>query len=259
LEQKKKENMSDKKTPEFWRDIKPGSTITLSDEQSIQESMSRGLGVGGLDFVVDSVLRIRHDDGLAEWYFYNLGDEHQEIYLVTKLVGQHIDVGVYFEPDEFPPGNRRDLVMRGDTWIFEEPEDVEDFLFDELKYNHELIMSLDVNNTGSQKEEDLVDVYFGMKNQGVQYGSAFNVPDHSGMGRIMASVVEYSTDTAYENPTVMILELGGDKSEDGGLISMLSGCPINLSEVDVLKSQIEKPVQRKKPTLWEKIVKRAAQ
>ena len=251
--------MSDKNTPEFWRDIKPGSTITLSDEQSINESISQNLGVKGLDFVVESVLKIRHDEGLAEWYFYNLGDEHQEVYLVAKLVGEHVDLGVYFEPDEFPPGNRKDLVMRGDTWIFEEPEDIEDFLFDELKYNHELIMSLDVNNTGSQNEEDLVDVYFSMKHQGVQYGSSFHVPDHSGIGRIIASVAEYSTDSAYENPAVMLLEIGGEKSEDGGLVSMLSGCSINLSEVDVLKSQLEVPVVRKKPSLWEKIVKKAAQ
>lgn len=251
--------MFDKNTPDFWRDIKPGSTITLSDEQSINESISQGLGVNGLDFVVDSILVIRQGEGLAEWYFYNLGEEDQEVYLVAKLVGQHLDLGVYFEPDEFPPGNRRDLVDRGDTWIFDEPENLDDFTYDELKYCNELIMSLDLNNTGSDDEDDLVDVHFKMKGQSVQYGSCKHVPDQSGIGRIMASIVEYSTDRAYENPNTILIELGGEKSDDGGLISLLSGCPINLSEVDVLKSQIEVPVERKKPTLWEKIVKMAAQ
>jgi len=243
--------MLDKDKPEFWRSVKPDSTITLTDEQSIVDSIERGEGVSGRDYIVESIWKIQHDELLAEWLLFNLGDDEQNIYLVLKIVDQHIDIYVYYEPDEFPPGNRRDVVERGDEWIFEEPADFDNFKYDELGLMREIIMNVEIKKDDDIRNED---VAYRMKGQGVMYGNCTHDPAQAGIGRIMATVVEYSTDDSYDNPEMMILELGGEHSDEGGLISLMLGCGINLSDVDVLKSQKEKPVERKKLTLWEKLL-----
>ena len=111
-------------------------------------------------------------------------------------------------------------------------------------------------NVEIKKDDDIrnEDVAYRKKGQGEMYGNCTHDPAQAGIGRIMATLVEYSTDDSYDNPEMMILELGGEHSDEGGLISLMLGCGINLSDVDVLKSQKEKPVERKKLTLWEKLL-----
>jgi len=245
--------MLEKDNPSFWREIIPGSTITLTDEQSIADSIEQGKGVNAQDYIVESILTIRQDNGLAEWLLFNLGDDDQEMYLTAKIVDQHVDLLVYFEPDEFPPGNRADIINRDDMWLFEEPDDVNDFSFDELEFTKEITWINETTDNGNTIEKEIL---FKIKGQGIQYGICTHQPFKTGLNRVMASVIEYSTDIDYENPDIMVLELGGEKGDEGGLISMLIGCRINLTEVDVLKSRIEQEIVRKKPKLWEKVVKK---
>ncbi len=245
--------MYDKDSPRFWRDIRPGSTVTLSDEQSIADSMKRGEGVKGMDYIVESVLKIRQEDGLAEWLLLKLDDEEQDVYLAVKIVDNDFSLLIYFEPVEFPPGNRRDIVERGDTWIFQEPDNPDDFEYDELEFVSEIIWNVDVEEEGEVVEREIT---YRIKGQGVLYGSSTHDPTQAGLVRIMAAVVEYTADKDCANPELMLLELGGEHGEEGGLISMLVGCRINKTEVDVLKSRKEAPVERKKSSLWEKVLKK---
>ncbi len=244
----------DKSTPSFWRDVKPGSTITLSDAQALEDSMERGEGVEPRDYTIESVWKIRESAGLAEWILFQLDDEEQELYLVVKIVDQDLDLFVFYEPEEFEPGNRADIVERGDTWLFEEPEDVENFTLEELNFVSELSFTFEFEEEEGSAEMSAV--HYKMKEQGVLYGECTREPAMSGLERVMACVVEYNSLEDQHNPGVFVLELGGEHSNEGGLISMMMGARINLVEVDVLKSQVEKPVERHKPSLWEKVLKK---
>ncbi len=249
--------MTEKTSPDFWREIKPGSTVTLTDEQSISASLELGLGMKGLDYVVKSILKIKEKQGLAEWLMFSLDDDEQEIYLVVKIVDQDLSVYVYYEPDEFDTGNRRDVIERGESWVFEEPPDIDNFKYDDLEYSREIVLNFEIVNEKGEEEE--IEILFEMKGQGVLYGTCAHDPEQSGTENLMAAIVEYRTEDEYENPEAMILELGGAWSDEGGMITFMLGCTINLSEVDVLKSQKEATLTRKKPSLWEKIIKKAAQ
>lgn len=241
--------MIDKNSAASWKNIPIGSTITLTDEQSIRDSMERGEGVAGRDYIVESVWNIFHDERLAEWRLYKLADDEQDIWLVVRIVDQTVDLLVCFEPDEFKPGNRKDAIEMDQAWIFDEPDDIDNFKFDELNFSREIIWEALV------KEEE-TDVVFSLKRTGVMYGSCTYTPDSSGLGRMMAAVAEYRTDAEFENPDLFLFELGGENSTEGGLITMLIGCSINFSEIEVLEAQVDKPVVAHKPSMWEKVLKK---
>ena len=245
--------MYDKNAPDHWREIRPGSTITLSDQQAIADSIEQGEGVRGRDYLVNTVWRIRQDESLVEWLLFKLDDDEQEIYIVVKIVDRDLNLFVYFEPNEFQPGNRRDTIERGDTWLFEEPDDVDDFRFDDLKFVREIVWTIEIEDNGGVQDKD---VSYRMKGQGVLYGTCTHDPAQADLERMMAAIIEYSSESDYENPELMLLELGGERGEDGGLISLMIGCSINKSEVDVLKAQPDAVVVRKKPTMWEKILRK---
>ena len=54
----------------FWQGINPGSTITLKDKQAIEDSMEKGNGMRGVDYVVKTVYQLKELNGLAEWNFF---------------------------------------------------------------------------------------------------------------------------------------------------------------------------------------------
>lgn len=244
--------MLDKQNPLFWKQIKTGSTVTLTDEQSIKDSMDRGEGVRGRDYLVDTILKINADNRIAEWIVMHLDDDEQDIFLVVKIVDQVFDIYVYFQPDEVETGDRRDIIDRGDNWIFAEPDDVENFKFNELEFSFEIFLNDEKEDADGNFED--FEILYKMKKQGVLYGTCFNEPSQSGLSRMFATIVEYHSDNETDNPELLITEIGGAESEHGGLITILLGCSVNLAEVDVLSSQEEKPVTPRKKSFWEKVV-----
>ena len=174
---------------------------------------------------------------------------------MVKIVDQHLNLLVYFEPSEFMPGNRRDMLDRGDTWLFEEPENTDEFEFDELQFVREIEWNVQVDEDGETVDRD---IHYRMKQQGILYGHCTHDPVQAGIRRILAAVIEYATADEYENPELILLELGGENSSEGGLITMLVGNRINMDEVDVLKNRLDTPVQRKKSSLWEKFLKKTS-
>jgi hypothetical protein len=138
--------------------------------------------------------------------------------------------------------------------LFESPDDVDNFEYDELNFVREMSFTFEFEGEDGENESSAVN--YSMKEQGILYGSCTREPAMTGLERVMACVVEYISPDDHHNPGVFVLELGGEHSNEGGLITMLMGAPINLAEVDVLKSQVEKPVERKKVSMWEKILKK---
>ncbi len=239
--------MSTIDTAEFWRSIRPGSTISLTDKLAIEDSLSRSKGFKGRDYIVEQVRTIRQEDDFAQWLMFKLEDADQQIWLMAKIVDQHVGLLVYYEPDEFKPADRTDLVARGDYWLFQEPSDPNDFFANELNYSREIVWGIDVDG----KERD---VQYQMKGQRVLYGICTHNPAMVGLEGAMMAVVEYQTHDDDENPELLVLELGGEDNDRGGLISVMFGNTINFSEVEVLNLIEEKETKPKKKPFWGKIV-----
>ena len=219
--------MEEKESPQFWRELKPGSTISLTDEQALDDSMQSGQGVSARDYVVRERRSIKQLEGPLEWQLFDVEDGEERLWFLVKIVDADIALRVYFEAEGFEPGTRAELIDREMSWLFQEPEDPDDFRFNELTYAKEIIQDVEVDGEG-------MEVHFRIKLQGEQHGACTHEPQQSWPQVMMATVVEYATEQACANPELLLLELGGEEGEDGGVITLLLGCGLRLSEVDVL-------------------------
>ena len=111
-------------------DIRNGKTIIirLSDEQAIEEAISRGDSLEGIDYTVDSIRHFKNDSGLSELLLIGISDEGAEepvlLTLVIKIVDGTIDMRIHYQDDEFTPSTREDLIAEGNLWLFEPDEDI---------------------------------------------------------------------------------------------------------------------------------------
>ena len=221
--------MYEKETPEFWLNLKPESIITISDTQAIKDSMDAGEGTKGIDYVVKYMLRIKHLQGLAEWLLLNLEGTDQDLWLMVKIVDKEMSLRIYYEPPEFESGNRKDMIGREEYWLFDEPEDPDNFEFNDLRYAGDIEQTM-------QTPEGEQEFVFRQKTQGEMYGTCTCRPLKSGMEETFATLVEYAVDQECENPELLILELGDKDSKVGGYIRLMLGSEVNFSEVDVLQA-----------------------
>lgn len=215
--------------PRFWTQVGPGSIITLKDEQALEDSQRKGRGLSPMDYQVKEARTIDVSNGLGALRMFHLDDTEQSIWFVAKIVDQDIDLRVYFEPpeSEFAPGNRRDMLDRGDLWLFQEPANPNNYRPKDLRFTLEIVQS--VQQDGGTKQ-----VTYEAKGDEL-YGEMTVEPKQSGMSdQVMVTVVEYRATEPTENPEALIIETGGENTDDGGLISLMLGSPIRFSEVDVL-------------------------
>lgn len=221
--------MPDKTSPEYWEQLKPGSIVTLSDEQAIKESMEAGNGPRGIDYTTKSVITVKEMDGLAQWLLFELEGTDQDLWLMAKIVDQDIALRVYYEPEEFEVGDRGDALDRGDYWLFQEPEDPDNFEPTDLSYTTEIQQSMETQ-AGER------DVIFRRKSQGEMHGTCSCEPKMAGIDEMFATVVEYSGPEDYENPEVLLLETGKQDNPNGGCIRLMLGADITPADVDILEA-----------------------
>lgn len=216
--------------PEFWLNVAPGTIVTLKDEQTIEDSMRKGLGAKPIDYVVSKVRQIEEQDGMVRWTLCLLQDAEQQIWFMAKAVDRSIDFRAYYEPEEFQQGDRRDMVENGNLWIFQEPDDVNNYRLSELRFTTSIRQEQDVE--GGTRE-----VGYDQKVQGVLYGSMTSNPPETGFdGGVFTTVVEYASgENGIENPELLLLEFGGETGGDGGLISLMVGAPLRKTDFDVVK------------------------
>ena len=221
----------DPASPDSWRRLPLNSTVTLRDEQTIHEMLDQGEADVSLgrDYFVNSVLNIREMNDAAEWILFELDSTREEdrIWLVVKIAGKDLALSVYFPADGFEPGNRKDMIGREFYWLFEEPENPEDFRFLNLAYAGRLQLSVLV---GEEEREVDFEKLGGLE----LHGKVRFTPPEEGMPEMMATVVEYLTREAVPNPRVLVFEVGRPGNEYGGNITFLQGAGIRASEVDVL-------------------------
>ncbi len=219
--------MEEKESPQFWRELKPGSTISLKDAQALEDSMKAGLGVSARDYVVREIRSIKQLEGPVEWQLFNVEDGEERLWFLVKIVDEDIALRMYFEVEGLQPGTRSEMIEREMSWLFQEPKDPDDFRCNELAYAEEIIQAIEVE--GEEKE-----IRFRIKPQGEIHGACTHEPRQSWPQVMMATVVEYASEQACANPELLLLELGGEKGEEGGGITLLLGCDVRFGEVDVL-------------------------
>lgn len=207
-----------------WLQFPAGSFITLSDNQSMADSQKRGEGFQGIRFAVESTIVADDTEGFGSWVMLNLNDNHQRLLLVIKAVDTAIDFRLYYANEDFRPARREQIVQRGDTWLFEAPEDENNFEAADLRYAAEIVQTVD----------ERVITYV-RKDQGERHANVTETPNPLGFVDQIATIVEYSTADATENPELMVLEIGA-ASRRTGEVSFYLGCPIRESEIDVLKA-----------------------
>ncbi len=221
---------TEKHTPAYWQDITPGSTVTLSDEQALEDAMAQGAGIRGLDYIVKTVDTVTHLDGIAEWRFLHLEGDEQDLSLMIKIVDNEIMPIIFFEPPEFEPGSRAFLLNRGHDWLFEAPA-TDDCVPAELQFTAEIMQTV-------EQDGGVVELHYQAKAQGVMYGNCRRQPAGQGLPAAGAftALMEYRAAEQCENPELLILETGGQDDPDGGHLTLYLGCPARLNEIDVLKA-----------------------
>jgi hypothetical protein len=199
----------------FWLRLQVGDFVNLSDEQALDDSIKEG----STEEIV-SIKHITEKDNLAKWVIAELQgkDRDDALYLVIKIVDREVSIRVFFETDDFNPGDRSDVIEDEDFWLFEEPEDEDDFEYTDLEYRKEIHVTVSGN-----------EIIYRQKPQGVLYGESDD-PEESEV--YMASIIEYDTDSEdCPNPELLIIETG--EGPNGGYINVMFGTEINFSEIEV--------------------------
>lgn len=187
------------------REVEVGDIVILDDKQTIKDQIKTGGSVAGKRAKVIKIEKITTD--VCSWTLYAL--DYDNLYLVVQQVDDIQELCLYSRVDEFPMGDRSD-VLHVAPWIFENPEEGVDNL-DNLCY------------TTCISAPDGSD--FHQKMDGTLWGE-----DQDGL---LAGVIEWRTDADIENPDLMLTEVGD--GDHGGLIILYQGCEIAENDIEVMK------------------------
>jgi hypothetical protein len=207
-----------------WLALQPGSFITLSDQQAIEDSQKRGAGVQGIDYTVENVGIATDFDGFATWVLATLYDGHQRLLFMVKGDEAHMDYRVYHASEDFRPARREAVMSRGDHWLFERPASSANFDAAKLRYATEIPFS-----TGG------TELHYLRKDHGERHCEYTEKPVVSGFGSLVATIAEYATSDPTDNPELLILEIATAKSKTGE-VSLFFGTPVRASEVEIVRS-----------------------
>ncbi len=218
----------------FWRSLRPGSTIVLKDEQTLADMISSGESVAsGRDYSLREAWRLQEAHGIAEWQFFRIHSARDEdaTWLLIKSAGDALSAGVYFEADGFTPGNREDLLNQQMYWAFAQPPDPNHYKLQDLVFAPQLHFNVEVNGAPRQAE-------FGKIGNLEFHGKASADPAPSDLSfaqstEMMGTVAEYRTTEPVPNPKIIFFE-AGIPNPGGGLIRMLQGSDISVSDIEVL-------------------------
>lgn len=202
--------------------LKPGDLVSLTDEQTILDMIEQkgAKSLKGRSLVINHVEEVRTDHyKLLIFHF----EEDVNLVMIVKIVGDLFDVRVYFQPDDFQPGDRWNLIENQCHFLFTEPEDVNDFVPGELDFTDNIHQEVDGQQVIYHDEI------------GVQHGEARST-EMSGVH--FATVVEYNADRNVANPRLIVLEYGAvdpddGPKEEGGYVQFLQGADISTSDVQL--------------------------
>ena len=207
-----------------WLALQPGSFITLSDQQAIEDSQKRGGGVQGIDYTVENVGIATDFDGFATWVLATLYDGHQRLLFMVKGDETQMEHRVYHASEDFRPARREVVMSRGDDWIFETPASSGRSDAARLRYAAQIPYS-----------EGGVDLHFVLKDHGERHCEYTEKPVVSGFGSLVATIVEYATADPTDNSELLILEIATAKAKTGE-VSLYLGTVVRASEVEIVRT-----------------------
>jgi hypothetical protein len=143
---------------------------------------------------------------------------------MAKACDEAIDWRLYYQSADFAAARREDVVSRGDKWLFEPPADGSNFAPADLTYTAEIDQQIDGKS-----------LCYARKPQGERQAACKENPLRSGIGSLLATIVEYSTADQAENPELLILELGA-ADRGTGEVSLYLGAAIRASEINIVQA-----------------------
>jgi hypothetical protein len=231
----KERRATDKESAEYWRSLKGGDFVGISDAQAFEASLAKGGGSGGsLDYEVGEVRRFslrgtRSGAALGTYAFIELLQEGSgPLYLVLVDLPERFELRLYFIPAGLEPGTRDDFIDRGDAWLFLPPPDPEDFHSSELEYAPYPDVP-EIEEEGRSRK-----LVFSRVGPGSLYGESLDTG---------ASVIitEYASDPGGmappANPLLIALEEGwmrsdGTQPEEGGYLTVMLGKVMQTSDLE---------------------------
>lgn len=218
-----------KNSPDFWREIRPTSIITLTDLQAVKESLSSGAGAEGKEYTVDWVYQLKEVSELAEWLFIKMdGVQDDILYLFVLIADAKVSLSIFYAAGGFEPCLRSEALDKKQEFLFAQPDNTENYRLGDLVFTGTFPYNLTDENGNT------VEVTYRLKNFGTQQAMAYRNPPEP---RLLATISQYSADNdGVESPEAMILELGNPTDENGGLISLYLGNKVTPEELSVLNS-----------------------
>jgi hypothetical protein len=197
--------MSNDKVTDFTS-IKPGQTITLSDQGTLSTAMERGLGASPQDYEVVEVTTVIFARGL-QYTLIDITNANENLLVVIKQTDGIFDLYVYFQPVDFDPGNRVDMYKYGTDFMFVE-EDLGDDP-DGLTYAEVI-------------EVDGVDL-----TQKSPMSFTTNMTSTVFDDPLIVGIIEYNTAEEMDYQNMLITEFGE-------LLCVYQGSGINAEEIEIL-------------------------
>ncbi len=239
--------MIDKNKIAFWKDLpKSKTTISLNDLQALNESMNEGKGIVAVDYFIKSQREIKLYDSTfkidlnTSYLITELEDgDKEKVYLVSIFLHKDSIAAhyVYYSPNEYPSLFKKDLIENGTLWMFDDPG-IPNFQASDLNYSIYPALPPFV--------EDGVEipVTYKMIDNCANFGIEIQVKSNEWVNKVPVMIVEYNQEvedggTEYKNPYILIMEENylddnGVPKQQGGYVTILFGCEIQESEIEVL-------------------------
>jgi len=215
-------------TKEFWKSVTVKSMVNLTDTAALEASQAEGRGMQGMDFVVEEILSIKESNKLCEWLVFKIVNPKQVLFLVVKIVGEAVDLRMYYNPESIVIGDRKDQINAQNVFMFEnfKPHSHNNLL--SLKYAKKIDWTFDFG-------KGPVEIPFTQKGNMEFSGEAVYTPNYFANEKLIATVSEYLADLEATEPEMMIIEVGNVKNKNGGSILFLVGNQVNQFEISIVR------------------------
>jgi hypothetical protein len=205
----------------FWeQEVTVGRTVFLSDRQAMEDALKENKNIEPIEYIIEEIQTIKNEDLGVTWKIFKMDRIKEILWLLVKMVGEEVDLRVYFRPEAFTPGDREEMFEKDQLYIFGAPEDEEDYEIEDLEFAS--VMELD----GFDYNQKAVGGLPGI----VDYAPADEVMD----GQVVFLTEYMAEDLECESPEAIILEYGGEGSETGGFIDFLLGSSISVEDLELL-------------------------
>ena len=204
-------------TKEELQSLKVGDVINVSDVLTIEQAMKRGEfnTVEGVHFQVEDIEKIKGENDITEWWFYYFANSPW--LLMAQFTGKEIDLKLLEKPEWYTEGTVQEQLDNGNQFLFNEPEDVENFVPSDLVLSDGFSLTFD---------EDLEVNYEPVGHP------LFGETTEDGEP-VFTEVKEYYALADSPSPRIVILSFDGENNGAGGWLKYFEGYSVNHSDIEL--------------------------